>query len=393
VQAYEASDSERSSAQINILYESLFHDKRVKRTRLLQELTDADRALDEQWTAELNEVLRGPPAPLPTCRGMDEAGPVAPATYLLKRGDHTSKGPVVEPAIPAVLDEVEPPRIVASGLSTGRRSALARWLTEPSHPLTSRVLVNRVWQMHFGRGIVGTPSDFGVMGDAPSHPRLLDWLAIEFVREGWSVKALHRWIVTSAAYRQSSVTDSETRHDDPENVLISRHSRRRLDGEAIRDAMLAIGGTLDRRMGGPGVFPEIPDEISDRRLWPVSQDESDRNRRGLYVFVRRNLRYPFFESFDRPDTNASCPVRPVTTIAPQALSLLNGSLAHETARRIVSRLDGMNEAQRLDYAFRLTLGRLPDDEERRWGREFVSRSTWDEFALALLNVNEFVYVD
>jgi hypothetical protein len=204
---------------------------------------------------------------------------------------------------------------------------------------------------------------------------------------------LHQAIVTSSAYRQSSVTDDETRRDDPENVLVSRHSRRRLDGEEIRDEMLMIGGVLDRRLGGPGVFPELPSEITDRRLWPVSADERDRNRRGLYVFVRRNLRYPFFESFDRPDTNASCPVRPVTTIAPQALSLLNGALAHATARRLAAQLDGLDDAKGIDLAFRATLGRPPDTEERTWSREFLSQSSWEEFALALLNVNEFVYVD
>jgi hypothetical protein len=312
---------------------------------------------------------------------------------LLKRGDYANRGPAVEPAIPGVLDQVALPPIEPTTRSTGRRSALAQWLTEPSHPLTARVMVNRIWQQHFGRGIVGTPSDFGVMGDEPSHPQLLDWLALDFVNHGWNMKRLHRAIVTSSAYRQSSITDGETRRDDPENVLVTRHSRRRLDGEVIRDEMLMIGGVLDRRLGGPGVFPELPDEITDRRLWPVSSDERDRDRRGLYVFIRRNLRYPFFESFDRPDTNASCPVRPVTTIAPQALSLLNGSLAHATARRIAAQLDPLSDDAKIDLAFRLTLGRPPDQEEKRWSREFVSQSTWEEFALALLNVNEFVYVD
>jgi len=391
--AREIPDAKQTPDQINLLYETFLHDNRVDRATLLEMLTDSARALDERWTAELRTLLSASPAPLPVCRGIDEAGPSAPVTYLLKRGDYASPGPAVEPAVPAVLDQVPLPAIEPLARSSGRRTALARWLTDPSHPLTARVMVNRIWQQHFGRGIVGTPSDFGIMGDTPSHPQLLDWLAIEFVNHGWSIKELHRRIVTSASYRQSALTDLQTRRDDPENVLVTRHSRRRIDGEAIRDALLAIGGVLDRRLGGPGVFPEIPDEIRDARLWPVSPDERDRHRRGLYVFVRRNLRYPFFESFDRPDTNASCPLRPVTTIAPQALTLLNGSLAHATADRIATQLDGLSDAERIDRAFRLTLGRLPDEEERAWSRNFVARSSWKEFALVLLNVNEFVYVD
>ena len=196
------------------------------------------------------------------------------------------------------------------------------------------MIVNRLWQQHFGRGLVATTSDFGAMGEEPSHPELLDWLATELIVRRWSLKAMHRLIVTSATYRQASVAPAELVAADPDNLLFGRQNRRRLDGEAIRDALLFASGSLNPAMKGPSVFPELPSELSKLSskgaVWPVSSRLADRRRRSLYVFVRRNLRYPFFEVFDRPDTNASCPQRPVTTIAPQALSLLNSSLADES---------------------------------------------------------------
>ena len=265
------------------------------------------------------------------------------------------------------------------------------------------MIVNRLWQHHFGRGIVATPSDYGLIGEPPSHPELLDWLAVELVDRGWSLKAIHRLIVTSAAYRQSSRFDEEAHAIDPEDALLWRWRRQRLDGEAIRDALLAASGLLDRRLGGPCVFPELPAELtllsSKGAIWPVSPDLRDRRRRSLYVFTRRNLRYPFFEAFDRPDTNASCPRRAVTTIAPQALALLNGRLPAEAARSLADRLAreaGDDPGARIDLAYRLTLGRPPDPEERRLAREFLDADggdAWAHFALALVNLNEFVYVD
>ena len=254
--------------------------------------------------------------------------------------------------------------------STGRRTALADWLVRPDHPLTARVMVNRLWQHHFGRGLVGTPSDFGTMGDEPTHPELLDWLATELVARGWSLKAMHRLIVTSATYRQSSRSAGPGRTADPDNTLLWRQNRRRLDGEAIRDALLAVSGRLNRAMGGPSVFPELPPELtklsSKGAVWPVSPKAEDRERRSLYVFVRRNLRYPFFEVFDRPDTNASCPQRAVTTIAPQALSLLNSQLAHDAARALAARCSPKPApiAATRSNGSHIVFGRPPDASER-----------------------------
>jgi hypothetical protein len=238
------------------------------------------------------------------------------------------------------------------------------------------------------------------MGEEPSHPELLDWLAGELIRRGWSLKAMQRLIVTSATYRQASVASAALAAADPDNLLFGRQNRRRLDGEAIRDALLAVSGALNPAMRGPSVFPELPSELSKLSskgaVWPVSVRLADRTRRSLYVFVRRNLRYPFFEVFDRPDTNASCPQRPATTIAPQALSLLNSSLAAESAKMLAARVASLSGDPRsqVETAARLALGRDADDVQRTMMGQFLARGgSFDELCLALLNTNAFLYVD
>jgi hypothetical protein len=241
------------------------------------------------------------------------------------------------------------------------------------------------------------------MGAEPTHPELLDWLATEFVERGWSLKAIHRLMVTSATYRQSSRPAPDALTADPDNTLFGRWGRQRLDGEAIRDALLAVSGQLNRKRGGPCIFPELPAELtklsSKGAVWPVSPRSEDRNRRSLYVFLRRNLRFPFFEAFDRPDTNASCARRAITTIAPQALSLLNSKLAYEAAHGLADRAprgagDGLD--RQVEGAYRLALGRAPDGAERALARHFLEggpETAFVDFCLALLNVNEFVYVE
>jgi hypothetical protein len=263
------------------------------------------------------------------------------------------------------------------------------------------VIVNRLWQHHFGHGLVATPSDFGTMGSEPTHPELLDWLATELVARRWSLKAMHRLIVTSATYRQSSHDNPGGRAADPENTLLWRFNRQRLDGESIRDALLAASGQLNPEMGGPCIFPELPAELARLTTkgvaWPVSDHARDRNRRSLYVFIRRNLRYPFFEAFDRPDTNASCPNRPVTTIAPQALTLLNSHLASGAAQALATRVKreaGPDGAAQVERAYLLAFARSPDAEERRLAREFLAGGeTLGAYCRALLNANEFIYID
>ncbi len=304
---------------------------------------------------------------------------------------------------------------------------LAKWLTDPANPLTARVMVNRLWQHHFGRGIVASPSDFGVQGDAPTHPELLDWLAMEFVARGWSIKQMHRLMVTSATYRQGSQVTPAALKADPQNHLFSRMNRRRLDGESLRDAMLLAAGRLNLKMGGPSVFPELPAEMAvPRGGWPMTADPAERDRRSVYVFFKRNLRYPLFAAFDAPDGNETCARRHVSTNAPQALMLLNSTLTLDLARDFAGRLLHEGTGAPDDVvrrAYQAALGRTPDSREMELAQAFLRREAETvrrrlaakqpvslprevplrddpEFAGAvvglchvLLNVNEFAYVD
>lgn len=390
----------RDPDEIRLVYEAAVADRRVSVDAIAKALDPARKAEWDRWKTRLDFFLRHESPALPRARGVDEVpGKVVP-TFLLKRGDYAARGPEVEPAFPGVLAKDATPKIAATASSSGRRSALVDWLVRPDHPLTSRVMVNRLWQAHFARGIVATPGDFGAMGEEPSHPELLDWLAVEFVAKGWSIKAMHRLMVTSATYRQGSRIDAASRKIDPDNALVSHQSRRRLEGETLRDSMLACSGRLNPTLGGPCIFPELPRELTKLSgkgaIWPVSPRESDRDRRSLYVFLRRNLRFPLFEAFDKPDTNASCPKRAVTTIAPQALSLLNGTLANRCAGSLAAKVEreaGLDVASRVDRAYRLALGRPPDAGEARLASEYLRDGTFADFCLALLNLNEFLYVD
>jgi len=368
-----------------------------------------------------------------------------PTSHMLVRGDFSRPGPEVEPGFPRVANPMQvsltnagwlgsstaSPQNQSTGSSlrstpatptqgSGRRTALAAWLTRPDHPLTARVLVNRVWQQHFVEGLVRTPSDFGYLGDAPSHPELLDWLAWHFVQgsgergEGrdvaseshpsplaahpWSLKDLHRLIVTSTAYRQAGAKPSAS---DPTNRLLSHFPRRRLDGEELRDAMLAVGDRLSDRRGGPGVMPPLPTELLSairKDHWKTSPDEEDHRRRSIYLFVRRNLRLPLLDAFDRPDTIASCPRRNRSTTAPQSLVLLNSEFADDAAAELAKSLRdraGSDVAKQIELAFRACLGRSPTTEETADAMMLV-KSNDDgivDFCLALFNLNEFAYVD
>ena len=295
------------------------------------------------------------------------------------------------------------PAIEPTAGTTGRRRALADWLTRPDHPLTARVMVNRLWQGHFGRGLVGTLQRLRQDGRR-AQPSRAARLAGQRVRraglepEGHAPADRHERDVPAIVDRGRR----PTRTADPENLLLSRQNRRRLDGEAIRDALLAASGQLNPALGGPGVFPPLPSELtrlsSKGAVWPVSARVEDRNRRSLYVFVRRNLRYPFFEAFDRPDTNASCPTRPVTTIAPQALSLLEqppGRRGGPRAGRPRARPRPARAAMRRSSA--PTASRSGDGPTRpseALAREFLaSGAPLADFCLALINANEFVYID
>jgi hypothetical protein len=360
-------------------------------------------------------------------RVVRESGAV-PVSHLMIRGDFRRPGPVVEAAFPRVANPSGETIDHPLEKPGSRRAALAHWLTNGQQPLTPRVLANWIWQHHFGQGLSRTPGDFGVMGDRPSHADLLDWLATELVTQGWGMKRMHRLLVTSATYRRSSRatspdwTDAETRGAqeqfqlaasvDPHNYLLSRMNRRRLEGEAVRDAMLAAADTLSQGRGGPGIMAPLPDELVATLLpgqWKASENPEETHRRSVYLFVRRNLRYPFFEVLDRPDTNASCPRRRVSTTAPQALAMLNSEFSLSAARELANYIAGhapADLATQVHLLYERTLGRLPTDRELAAAVAFLRASAEASSAatdgpsaalvdlcLALFNLNEFVYVD
>jgi hypothetical protein len=376
------------------------------------------------------------PEPLPTAMAITDAGRESPPTYRLATGNFRKPQEEVQPGFPGFLGASEPAVRPSSDQSdsTGRRSALARWLTQPDHPLTARVMMNRVWQHHFGEGIVGTSNDFGAMGDEPTHPLLLDWLAVEFVERGWSLKAMHRMIVTSATYQQSSEVDldapphQKALEADPDNKLLWHFRRRRLDGESIRDAMLSVAGQLSLKMFGESAHPELPKGLKTNYAWKPDEKPEDRNRRAIYVFARRNLRLPMLESFDLPDMHNSCARRAETTTAPQALLLLNSEFTNEQSRRFAARLLDVycecdDPAAPVRMAYELAFGRVPAEDEVTGAMRFIEQqrqtlaekgdvpkdlrplpepvaaidtshaAAFVDLCHALFNANEFLFVD
>jgi Protein of unknown function (DUF1553)/Protein of unknown function (DUF1549)/Planctomycete cytochrome C len=323
------------------------------------------------------------PAAPPVAQIMIDQGREAPPTHILAKGVWDAPLDEVQPGFLTILDP-SPAKIVApEGLnSSGRRTALANWLADANNPLTARVMVNRIWNDHFGLGIVGTPSDFGVMGERPSNPQLLDYLASTFVENGWSIKKMHRLIMLSNAYQQSSAYQAQAAGIDPGDRLLWRFERRRLEGEVIRDSMLYVSGELNPKMGGPGVFPPLPPGVSMPRStylnWKTELDRAEANRRSIFVFVKRNLRYPMFEAFDFPDTHESCPRRNTTVTPTQPLTLMNDELVMEWSRALASRVlndSGLNAGQQVERAYRLALARAPKPEEAAAVLDFLTQQS------------------
>lgn len=351
---------------------------------------------------------------------------LVPVVRWLARGDLERPRDPTPPALPAVLARNTHIVPALRGPFQSRKE-LALWLTRPDHPLTARVMVNRIWQWHFGQGLVTTPNDFGKMGAAPSHPELLDWLATEFVAQGWSIKAMHRLMMTSHAYRQSSSNWTERHANvDPENRLLWRMNRRRLEAETLWDTIHSVAGTLNLKMGGRPVLPPLAaEELTDKAQWIVSADPSEHTRRGIYILVRRNFRFPLFDVFDVPVNAVSCAGRDVSTVAPQALWLMNNSTAFGQAQELVARLvreAGTDEMARVQRAWYLVCGRPASDAETHESLALIRRLSdpaieprdvssmpsvpeelagwprhevvaWTEFCLTLLNLSEFLYVD
>jgi hypothetical protein len=342
------------------------------------------------------------PPPGSLAMGLIDAVAKVDKTFILERGELANRAEEVQPGFLRVLSEgrAQDATITKLPNSTGRRLTLAKWIASNDNPLTPRVIVNRLWQQHFGRGLVSTPSDFGLRGERPTHPELLDWLASEFIDprspKPWSLKRIHKLMLLSATYRQSTQVSAAAKTIDRDNRLYSRMNRLRLEGEAVRDALLSVSGMLNRKSGGPGVvLPEAAAAVGGSRPVPVTKDSAEYTRRSVYLFSRRNLRLPFLEAFDLPDSNLSCPKRERSTTAPQALTLLNSPEVRAAAAAMSERLmkTETTEIGRIDLAYRLAFSRPPTDAEHIRAAAFLKQSPLSELCRALLNLNEFVYLD
>jgi hypothetical protein len=367
-------------------------------TALQKQLMELSAEARRPVEARIAALKRSLPEPLPTISTVQNVPAERTPIHVLKRGDPARPGAPVGPRVLGALLPDDAPELPATVANP--RTRLAQWLTDPDHPLTIRVWVNRVWQYHFGRGLVATPGDFGVNGAPPSHPELLDYLANEFVRNGQRTKPLHRLILLSAAYRQASAAGPAARRTDPDNRLLSHFPRRRLTAEEVRDTLLAVSGRLNPAMGGPAVTvpveADLPRLLYDPGQWKPTPDAAEHDRRSVYLLVKRNLQLPFFQVFDQPDGQVSCPRREASTHPLQALELLNGTLANRLAAAFAERLErecGPDRARQVDRAFRLAAGRPPGPRERDVALAFLADQPLREFTLALFNLNAFLYVD
>jgi hypothetical protein len=379
--------------------------RKFKRLELLTSNAEEAKELAadlHEAKAKLNALLgKFPPADL--AYAVTEATPVE--ANILRRGEPLNKGEVVPRGFPRILGgQTLPPTETGSG-----RLELAAWLTDPANPLTARVMVNRIWQYHFGRGIVATPSDFGARGKPPTHPELLDYLAVQFVKDGWSVKSMHRAIMLSAAYQLADAGGAKAAESDPTNELYWHFERRRLEAEEVRDSILALSGQLDRSMPGPHPFPPASH-------WSFSQHNAfsavyESNHRSVYLMVQRLKQHPFLGTFDGADPNATTATRGDSTTPLQALFMMNDPFVYSQSAEFAKHLlaDAPEDAGRVDLAYRRVFGRPPGPEEtaaavdylRRYREELPEqtapaqrdRDAMASLARVLFGSNEFMYVD
>lgn len=434
--------------------------------RNMMKVSDADHVLRQKLVEQIEEIQKRLPAPLPVAEGirdgdyrltpdgpgdeplpgkgdrfdygvqccfLPEAGKPfeVPPVYFGANGMDVAEDQrtfVVEPGYVRVLAEHHSVPVAdapSNGhVTSGRRRALAKWIASPDNPLTARVMVNRVWHWHFGRGIVPTPGNFGKMGMPPSHPELLDWLATEFVRQRWSLKQMHRLIMTSETYQMASTfAPPANLEKDPTNVLLWRFPLRRLEGEAIRDIILSASGQLSLEAGGPPFFPAIPKALRESYRagkWELTQEGPSNWRRSVYTYWKRGLKYPMFEVHDQPDPNVTCERRNTTTVPTQALTLSNNEFVLIQARYFaerVAREGGDTAEKQIETLYRIALSRAPDQEELKSAVSFLQKqqsyhltlqstsgsergsasglalAALTDLAHVLLNSNEFVYVN
>jgi hypothetical protein len=345
---------------------------------------------------------------------------VPPQAHMLSSGDYLSPGPAVEPGYLQVLWDNDTPTALPpqnGQITTGRRRALAEWLVSGKHPLTARVMANRIWHFHFGQGIVSTPSNYGRMGQLPTHPELLDWLATEFRTNGWSIKQMHRLIMNSETYQMASSFDhAQNRAADPQNKLLWRYPQRRLEAEGIRDIILDASGTLNLQAGGKPFFPPLPESLWKsffKGTWEVTKEGPENWRRSIYSYWKRGLRHPMFEVFDQPNPNITCESRNTTTVPTQALTLLNNEFVLLQAKYFAQRVReqaGPDPVAQIRSLYRIALSREPSQQEMQGNRAFLEKQAayhrshgkdGDAPALAaltdlsdvMLNTNEFVYIN
>jgi hypothetical protein len=363
-------------------------------------MTPEDKAKRAELRVKLHQIEMTEPDPLPQAYTYVNTGEPAPQSYTLRLGDPKNPIDPVEPGVPRVVRA----NYQIPQEPVGRRTALARWLASPDNPLTARVMVNRIWQFRMGNGIIRTPNDFGLMGDRPSNKALLDWLAAEFMTKGWSVKTLDRLIVTSNTYRQVSTPSAPGAAADPDNRLLWRMNRKRLEGEILRDEILSVTGSLNPRLGGRPVRIPIEPEVYDLifteherdGLWPVNPDKTVQDRRSIYLYNKRSVRLPLLSAYDQPDDITSCPVRGTSTHALQALSLLNSDFMQEQSQAFAARLQrdckGAKSCE-IRTGWNLALARPPKPAETQLAQGFLAKGgSLTDMCLALLNRNEFVYV-
>jgi hypothetical protein len=365
-------------------------------------MTDDQRKKHQELNDKIAELDAQKPEMYPTAMATTDSGATPQPSYFLQRGVIGANGSLMAPGILTVADTKgyvfpTPP---AGAATTWRRRGFAEWVASPDNPLTARVMVNRIWQHHFGEGIVRTPSNFGKMGEKPLQPELLDYLASEFVARGWSMKAMHRLMMNSQLYQMASDDNMSDLGVDPENRYFWRMPRERMEAEVLRDSIMAVSGTLDRTMGGANIFPYISPDVfqgSSHRTWPGKPDDDPSTwRRSLYVFSKRSIRYPLFEAYDQPNLINTCDRRNRSTIAPQALLLMNNNFVITQAKFFAERLRkdaGADVGAQVDKAFAWALGRAPAPVEKASSIEYIkgNPARLAEFCQAMFNLNEFAY--
>jgi len=405
IQAYFAATHEKDVALSSAEEQAAWKEKAKATEGEIRKLRQAMKGKDGAELQELEKKLEDAtdrlPAPLPVLFSVENDFKKTTPIHLLERGEYTKpKEKVGARPLGVLLPEGTPER---ETLPENPRTKLAEWVVDGENPLTARVMANRVWHWMFGRGIVATPNDFGKMGLRPTHPELLDWLGNQLVAGGWKLKPLHRLLLHSNTWKQAydGPGFAAGMAKDPENKLLWHSARRRLDAEEMRDSMLAVAGRLNGKMGGPSIMVPVDKELTNLLYkpsqWAVAADKTEHDRRSIYLIAKRNLRLPMMDAFDAPDMQISCARRESSTHAPQALELTNGEFANAMAAGLAERLKkeaGTEPRKVAARAWELATGRAPNAKEMAMAVEYLrSGKPLGEFALAVLNLNAFAYVE